>query len=112
MPLHLAVIQLRLGDPIPIAIFASTHDDLPPWANYGILGLVIVAIITRQLVAGWQYADMKAERDRLQEDNKALVQQLLANQEATLPALKEATTAVSEALTEIRILRQYNREGP
>lgn len=42
-------------------IVAASNTDLPPWANYGLLGVIVVAFILQQIVPG---ALWKAERSR------------------------------------------------
>lgn len=88
-----------------IPLFAAT-GDLPVWAQWGVLGLVIAGFVTRQLVPGWLYADVKSENAELRKENKDLVDLVLETQRSAIPALQEATKAVNEAMTEIRILRQ------
>jgi len=88
------------------AMIAQAEIDLPSWVEWGVLGLVIVAIVmTKQLVPGWIYAELKEENAELKEENKELVTKLLELSETALPAIKESNTVVAEAMREIRALR-------
>lgn len=92
---------------IGVVVFGDdTTQTIPAWAQYGILGLIIVGFLTKQLVMGWLYQDVKAERDLLKTENKGLVQLVLDTQQATIPALQASTVAVNEALTEIKRRRE------
>lgn len=92
---------------IGVAIFGDeTTPMLPAWTNYGVLGLLVVGLLTKQLVMGWLYQDVKTERDELKTENKRLVQLVLDTQQATIPALQASTVAVGEALTEIKRRRE------
>lgn len=84
--------------------------ELPSWASWGVLGLVILGFVTKQLVPGWMYQDAKQENKELRAENVRLVQLTLDTQKTTLPAIESSTSAVSEALAEIRLLRQ-GRQG-
>lgn len=84
---------------------AEETPVLPAWAQWGILGLVILAMITKQLVPGWLYQDKVAEAKLLKDENARLVQLALDTQQATLPAMQASTAAVDKAMEEIRELR-------
>jgi hypothetical protein len=91
---------------IPIGVIAQeTAPALPPWASWGVLGLVIAGIITRQLVPGWSYNDLKVENKELKADNTRLVNLVLDTQKSTIPAIEASTSAVADAIAEIRALR-------
>jgi hypothetical protein len=89
---------------IGVVVFSddTTQAPIPAWAQYGILGLIIIGFLTKQLVMGWLYQDIKAERDLLKTENNRLVQLVLDTQQATLPALQASTVAVGAALDEIK----------
>lgn len=92
---------------VPMGLLASeTAPVLPPWASWGVLGLVITGFVTKQLVPGWLYGDLKTENRELKAENTRLVALALETQKATLPAIEASTLAVSEALTEIRSYRR------
>lgn len=92
---------------VPIGVLAEeTVPALPPWATWGVLGMVIAGILTRQLVPGWSYRDQQEEIKALKADNSRLVNLALDTQRATLPAIEASTSAVTEALNEIRAIRR------
>lgn len=78
-------------------LFANANPTLPDWAQYGLLGLVLVGIVTKQIVPGWAYRDAEARVAKLEEDREELVELILAQQEKILPALVEGTHALREA---------------
>lgn len=84
----------------------TASSEFPSWATWGVLGLVVAGFVTKQLVPGWMYADLKSENKDLRLENARLVQLTLDTQAATLPAIEASTSAVSDALTELRSLRQ------
>ncbi len=95
----------------PVAVFAqdaATSAQLPAWIQWSVLGLVITGFVTRQLVPGWLYADIKAENKDLKAENVRLVALALETQKAALPAIEASTSAVSEALSEIRSHRRQS----
>jgi hypothetical protein len=102
------VIKLLLFLPIlPLGILAAEGDSgLPPWVNYGVLGLLIVAIILKQFVPGWLYVDVKKENEELRAENRRLVDLNLQTQASTGPALVAATSAIQDILTEVRFLKR------
>ena len=58
------------------------------WVQWGVLGAVVLAMLTGQLVPGYIYKDTKAEKDRLQK----------ASEEKVIPALLEYGNFVRESL--------------
>jgi len=89
-----------------LASEATGGVNLPSWLEWGVLGVVIVAIVmTKQLVPGWIYAELKQENRELKDENKELVAKLLALSETALPAIKESNTVVAEVIREIRNMR-------
>lgn len=85
---------------------ATPNVDVTSWLQWGVLGLVILAIVVfKQLVPGWIYEEQQVEIKQLKTDNKDLTERLLNVSETALPALKESTAAVAEAMREIRRLR-------
>jgi hypothetical protein len=95
---------------ISLSVFAA-ESELPSWAQWGVLGLVVAGFVARQLVPGWLYSDVKAENQVLRQENKELVQLVLETQKSTIPALEEASKAVNEAMTELRYLRRQVGES-
>lgn len=92
---------------VPIGLLAEeTVPALPPWATWGVLGLVIAGFVTRQLVPGWLWSDQREEIKDLKAENTRLVNLALETQKATLPAIEASTAAVTEALSEIRTFRR------
>lgn len=85
---------------------AASTNDFPTWATWGVLGLVVAGFVTKQLVPGWMYQDLQRENEALRAENIRLVQLTLDTQRATLPAIEASTTAVSEAMAEMRAMRQ------
>lgn len=96
-----------IGAPVLVLAQEAAGSDLPPWVQWGVLGLVIAGFVTRQLVPGWLYSDLKTENKDLRTENARLVQLALDTQKATLPAIEASTSAVSEALSEIRAHRSH-----
>lgn len=99
---------LRL-DPGALAVVLGATTDLPPWANYGLLGALIVAILTRQFVPGWVHRDVVLERDALKQELGRMVDKVLTVSESAVPALRESTSVVNQAIEEIRLIRQRRR---
>lgn len=94
---------------IPVGVFAEeVVPALPPWASWGVLGLVILGFVTKQLVPGWLYADLRTENKEQKAEITRLVNLALETQKATLPAIEASTSAVTEALSEIRSFRRTN----
>lgn len=85
-----------------LVLAQATPDSLAEWLQWGVLGLVIVAFLIGQLIPGYLYQQMKAERDQLQEKNDELTERLLEMQEQVVPALIASTDAVSAASTEMQ----------
>jgi hypothetical protein len=110
LPDDTSMLKLALlaaaGFPIGLIAQEATQVELPPWASWGVLGLVILGFVTKQLVPGWLYADIKVENKEVKAENIRLVQLALDTQKATLPAIEASTAAVSEALAEIRTHRR------
>lgn len=79
---------------------------LPPWAQVLIVLAGFIALVTKQIVPGWFYKELKQENQELKADNKHLVELMLETQKATLPALEAGTAAVKDAMDEIRYLRR------
>lgn len=105
--LKIAFLLLYVG--VPVGVIAQEATDaveLPNWASWGVLGLVILGFVTKQLVPGWLYGDIKAENKELKAENNRLVNLALDTQKATLPAIEASTLAVGEALAEIRSHRR------
>lgn len=99
--LKLAILT-AVGVPVMVIAQEAADAQLPAWAQWGVLGLIILGFVTKQLVPGWLYADIKAENKELKAENTRLVALALDIQKATLPAIEASTSAVSEALSEIR----------
>ena len=80
----------------------AAEEALPGWAQYGILGIVIIAlVVTKQLVAGWVYAEVKEENEELKKENKELVKTIIENQAVFVPALAKATETIDKAMAEL-----------
>lgn len=43
----------------------AVEPQLPNWAQWGVLGSIILGFIIGQIVPGWLYKNEKAERERL-----------------------------------------------
>lgn len=80
----------------------AAEEVLPSWAQAGILGLVILGFVTKQLVPGYLYQDARAELKEVRAEHARLVQALLDTQSTVIPALDASTNAVSEALVVMR----------
>lgn len=80
----------------------AAEEALPGWAQYGILGIIIIAlVVTRQLVAGWVYAELKEELKEVKAENKRLVQTLIDNNAVTVPALSKSSEMLERAAKEL-----------
>lgn len=96
---------------VGVAVFSyrllAAEEALPGWAQYGILGIIIIAlVVTRQLVAGWVYAELKEELKEVKKENKRLVQTIIDNQAVTVPALIKSSELVEKLSAELQ------RRGP
>lgn len=76
-----------------LVIYAE--DPLPGWANYSILGVIIIALITKQLVVGWQYSDVKNENVELRAEIKSLHEKQIDVYTKEVGALQAATDALN-----------------
>lgn len=89
------------------ALFIAAEEALPGWAQYGILGLIIIAlVVTKQLVPGWVHADTIAELKEVKAENKQLVQTIIDDKAVTGAALIKS----SEMLE--RTLELHRRNSP
>jgi hypothetical protein len=53
---------LAVAPVLAVATFAD--EQLPAWAQWGILGLIIISlVVTRQIVPGWTYDALVKQRD-------------------------------------------------
>ncbi len=87
------------------SLFAQTVEE--QWLERGVLGLLLTAIVfTRAIVPGWTHKDVIVERDELKAENRKMIDLMLAQQKDWLPALTASNHAVSEAMTELRLLRE------
>lgn len=84
----------------------AVGEVIPNWVEYGVLGLIILGLVSKQLIPGWLYNDVKSENRELKAENRKLVELVLETQSKTLPALQEGTSAVRQALEELRFLRR------
>lgn len=69
---------------------------LPGWAELGIAGLLFSAFVSKLIVAGWQYNDLRTELRESRASESRLVQQVLDGQRETLPALQASTAAITQ----------------
>lgn len=105
--IKLAAVASLLGITVPMGVFAAAGEDgLPPWVNYGVLGLLVLSIALKQFVPGWLYADVKNENIELRAENRRLVDLNLETQSAVGPALASATKLIEEMSAEMRIMRR------
>lgn len=97
-----------VGVIVPVGKFVADQTgggELPVWVQWGVLGVVIAGFVTRQLVPGWLYGDIKAENKELKDENRRLVTLVLDTQHETIPALGAAAKVTEDAMSEIRLLR-------
>lgn len=92
----------------------ATGEGLPDWANYGILGLLIVGLVfSRALVPGnthreivakleLQLVEAKTETKEARAEIKTLTTQMLETQAPALQALQAATQVMDQAIPLIR----------
>jgi hypothetical protein len=74
-------------------ILQVTPPDLPLWAQWGVLGVVIVALITGWLVPGRTHEREIARADRLEQENARLRDRV---ETKVLPLIHEAIHALQE----------------
>lgn len=86
-------------------VMLAQTTEIPAWAQYGILGFIILGFLTQQIVPGWHYKRQEQELQQLKQENTKLVKLILDTQAQTLPALQEGTIALREAQRELRRLR-------
>jgi len=85
------------------SVLAEAGDSMPPWAQWGVLGAVIVGLlITKTIVPGWIYQDTRAELIAAKADIKTLSQQLIDSQQVALPALQTSSQVIADALPIVR----------
>jgi hypothetical protein len=78
---------------LTLAQTVPSPPDLPLWAQWGLLGFVVLGFMTRRLVPGWTY-DREAERaDRLEIENSRLRDRV---ETKVLPLIHEAIHALQE----------------
>jgi hypothetical protein len=94
-------------------VLAAAGDSVPPWAQYGILGLVVLGLVyTKTIVPGWIYQETRGELVDSRVEVKALTQQIIENQQIALPALQTATQVVQQALPLVQdALRLRDQRG-
>ncbi len=80
-------------------ILAAT--DVPELAQYGVLGLVLLAILTGHLVPGWAYKESR-ERTLAAEERERRQRDTFEGQ--VMPALGEAAATMKEATITMREL--------
>lgn len=86
---------------------AESAADISSWLQYGVLGLVLFAmIVSKQLVPGWIHSSIvkeyQEEIKELKLEKRQLIDKLFDTQKAAIPALGEATKAIDEALTVVK----------
>lgn len=100
-----------VGGPGVVGTILAADGELPGWANYGILGVLIVAlVVTRQIVPGWVNARNEEEIKELRKEKNDLINLVFDTQKATLPVMEKQNTVLQEAMEEIRTLRRQPRE--
>lgn len=93
-------------------VYGQATETFPPWAQYGVLGIVIIGlVITRTIVPGWIYAEKASELVETRAEVKALTQQMVENQQITLPALQTATQVVQQAMPLVQEALRLQRGG-
>jgi len=89
-----------------VGVIAYEEGGLPPWAQV-LAGLVILAgMATKQLVPGWVYNELRDRLEKAEARVTELTDKNLSTQETVLPALKESSLAVKEAMEELRFQRR------
>lgn len=91
------------------AAILADDTPIPAWANYGVLGLLVLAFITRQIVSGLELREIKRERDDERAENRRLAQVVIDTHAATTPALERASVAVKDAMDELSRIRRGDR---
>lgn len=94
----------------------SAGDEWRFWAQYGVLGLVVLGFITRRIVSGLEVLErdkihegrllqLQTENNQLRADNAKMFERIVATLQLVPPALEASTKTMDEALVEIRRLR-------
>lgn len=84
---------------------SSSLPELPPMAQYGVLGTLIAALASgRFLVPRYVYDQQKERADKMEQENLRL-NTLIADK--TIPAIVDAASVVRDSLT---LLDQMKRE--
>lgn len=108
MPLVTITVLLGAGG---VIFAAGEGDGLPAWAQVVIVIGIAFGLITKQLVPGWIYTDMKNRLDATEAEVKDAHQKLIDVYATEAPALKEAQRVVADAMTELRLYRTLRAEG-
>lgn len=89
-----------------ITVVAVENGGLPPWMQIALTLAALVGVITRQIIPPWTYKERLEEIKELKADKAQLIRDVIDAQQATLPALTEASSALRDAMDEIRVLRR------
>lgn len=87
-------------------VLAEDPSGLPGWAQVVLALAILVGLVTKQLVPGWVYSDLREENQALKKERSELIRSALETQPKTISALEASGRVVDEAMAELRVLRR------
>ena len=91
-------------------LLAQTEASQPDWSNiaqYGVLGLVVLAFIFGKIVPGYIYERRVEEHRKALEDNRLLEETI---KERVIPALLKSTDVIGRVLDLLDKLEERDKE--
>lgn len=79
-----------------VAQTAPAGPELVGWVNYGVLGLLVLGLITGRVTTAGETAEAKRLLNEEQERNDALQAQLVTALERSLPVLAESSSTLEK----------------
>ncbi len=106
--LGLALAVYMAQTPVP----PSSIDPTGGLLSYGVLGIVVVALLTGLMVPGYLYRKAEAENDRLRKLIDEKVYPAIENSAAALRESQETMREVVKVLARYQIQYEHEQEGP